>query len=271
MRLDCRSRTVARALGTCFAVGLGAVATCSAAPPTFTPLQRAYWAFQPIVVSEEGRSVDSFISAKLAAKGLDLAPRAGRRTLIRRATFDLIGLPPTPEEVEAFIDDDSPEAFRKVVDRLLASPHYGERWARHWLDVARYAESDGFEHDVSRPNVWRYRDYVIDAFNSDKPYDRFVQEQIAGDEMWPESFEARIATAFNRHYPEEGNQKDLMLARTETLANITDVVGSAFMGLTFGCARCHDHKFDPILQRDYYRLQAFFAAVSHVDRFPVGP
>ena len=271
MRLDCRSRTVARALGTCFAVGLGAVATCSAAPPTFTPLQRAYWAFQPIVVSEEGRSVDSFISAKLAAKGLDLAPRAGRRTLIRRATFDLIGLPPTPEEVEAFIDDDSPEAFRKVVDRLLASPHYGERWARHWLDVARYAESDGFEHDVSRPNVWRYRDYVIDAFNSDKPYDRFVREQIAGDEMWPESFEARIATAFNRHYPEEGNQKDLMLARTETLANITDVVGSAFMGLTFGCARCHDHKFDPILQRDYYRLQAFFAAVSHVDRFPVVP
>ncbi len=271
MCLDRQPATVTWEFLTYFAVCLGVAISCPAASPTFTEQQRAYWAFQPVVASEEHRSIDSFIAAKLVAEGLDLAPRADKRTLIRRASFDLIGLPPTPEEVQAFLDDDTPEAFIKVIDRLLASPHYGERWGRHWLDVARYAESDGYEHDASRPHVWRYRDYVIDAFNSDKPYDRFVQEQIAGDEMWPQSFEARIATAFNRHYPEEGNQKDLMLARTETLANITDVVGSAFMGLTFGCARCHDHKFDPILQRDYYRLQAFFAAASHVDRFPVAP
>ena len=269
MRLDCQSGTVARVLGICFAVGFGAVATSAAASPAFTTQQRAYWAFQPIVAFEQQRSIDSFITAKLEARGIDLAPQADKRTLIRRATFDLIGLPPTPEEVQAFLADDTPEAFSKVVDRLLASPHYGERWGRHWLDVARYAESSGFETDVTRPYIWRYRDYVIQAFNEDKPYDRFVQEQVAGDEMWPESVETGIATAFNRNYPEEGNQKDLMLARTETLANITDVVGAAFLGQTFGCARCHDHKFDPILQRDYYRLQAFFAAVSHVDRFPV--
>ena len=173
--------------------------------------------------------------------------------------------------MRVFLDDTSPRAFEKVIDRLLDSPHYGERWGRHWLDLARFAESTGFEEDVTRPNVWRYRDYVIRAFNNDKPYDRFIQEQIAGDELWPNSFEARIATAFNRHYAEEGDQKDLLQARQETLHDITKVVGSTFLGLTFECAQCHDHKFDPILQKDYYRLQAFFANVNHDDRFPIVP
>ncbi|MDX1982062.1 MAG: DUF1549 and DUF1553 domain-containing protein [Bryobacteraceae bacterium] len=244
----------------------------------FTPQQRRYWAFQPVnraappAVSHRDwvrTPIDNFILQKLEAKAIAPGREASRIQLIRRATFDLTGLPPTPQEVRAFLEDPSPAAFEKVVDRLLASPQYGERWARHWLDVARYAESTGFEDDVTRPNAWRYRDYVIHALNSDKPYNRFVREQIAGDELWPQDPDARVATAFNRHYPEEGNQKDLLLARQETLHDITSVTGAAFLGLTFECARCHDHKFDPILQRDYYRLQAFFSNVDHDDRIPL--
>src|SRR6185369_3412526 len=168
-------------------------------------------------------------------------------------------------EVEAFLGDKSADAFDKVVDQLLASPHYGERWARHWLDLARYAESEGFKEDATRPNIWRYRDYVIQSLNADKPYDRFIREQIAGDELWPESYEARIATAFNRHYPDEHNARDLRQRRQEILNDITDTVGAVFTGMTYACARCHNHKFDPILQADYYRLQAFFANVSAAD------
>ena len=161
--------------------------------------------------------------------------------------------------------DDAPGAFERLVDRLLSSPRYGETWGRHWLDLARYAESEGFKSDETRPNAWRYRDYVIESLNADKPYDRFVQEQIAGDELWPESPEARIATGFNRHYPDESNAAILMQRRQEILLDITDTVGSVFMGLTYGCAKCHDHKFDPILQSDYYRMQAFFTNVSADD------
>src|SRR5262249_35345612 len=195
--------------------------------------------------------VDAFVLAKLEAKHLRPAPPADRVTLLRRASFDLIGLPPTPEEVTAFLADQSPNAFRKVVDRLLASPHYGERWGRHWLDLARCAESEGFKSDEARPNAWRYRDYVIDAFNQDKPYDRFVLEQLAGDELWPTDADARVATAFNRHYPDESNARNLMQRRQEILNDVTDTVGSVFLGLTYGCARCDDHKYDPILQQDY--------------------
>ncbi len=184
--------------------------------------------------------------------------------MLRRATFDLIGLPPTPEEVAAFLRDDSPRAFQKLIDRLLGSPHHGERWARHWLDVARYAESEGFKLDLTRPNARRYRDYVIGAFNRDKPYDEFIREQIAGDEFRPDDPEAQIATAFNRHYPDEA-QISILLRRQEILNDITDTVGAAFLGLTVGCARCHDHKYDPILQADYYRLQAFFANIRSDD------
>ena len=241
---------------------------------------RRYWAFQeverPVLPDVDDKTwvrnpIDSFVLHKLEARGLRPAAEAPRIALLRRASLDLIGCPPTPAEVRTFLDDESPDAFAGVVDRLLASPHHGERFGRHWLDLARYAESSGFEKDVTRPNAWRYRDYVIEAFNSDKSYSRFIREQIAGDEIWPDDFNARIATAFHRHYPEEGNQKDLLLARQETLHDITDVVGATFLGLTIGCARCHDHKYDPILQQDYYRLQAFFANVGHDDRFPLVP
>ncbi len=231
-------------------------------------MQKRWWAFQPVEkhhapstanANWARTSIDRFILAKLEAKKLSPNPAAGKVTLIRRVTQDLTGLPPTPEEVQAFLSDNSPRAFEKVVDRLLASPRYGERWARHWLDLARYADSEGFKADETRPNAWRYRDYVIRSFNEDKPYDRFVKEQIAGDELYPGDNDALIATGFNRHFPDESNAANVMLRRQELLNDVTDVVGYTFMGLTVACARCHDHKFDPILHKDYYRLQAFFA------------
>ncbi len=252
--------------GLLLAGGLGAAPK---AEVKFSDADRQYWAFQkverPKAPAGQNHPVDAFIAAKLAEKDLEIAPAADKITLIRRAYFDLIGLPPTPEQVEAFLADRSPEAFSMVVDELLASPHYGERWGRHWLDLARYAESEGFKSDETRPYAWRYRDYVIRAFNEDKPYDRFVQEQIAGDELWPNDVDARIATGFNRNYPDESNAANLVQRRAELLQDVTDAVGATFMGLTFGCAKCHDHKFDPILQADYYRLQAFFAASAQDD------
>src|SRR5437763_13823387 len=248
------------------------------AADTFTQRQRDFWSFQkvkpqaPPAVKHAAWShnpIDRFIAAKLEAKAIDPGPAADKVTLLRRATFDLIGLPPTPEDVAAFLADNSADAFEKVVDRLLASPQYGERWARHWLDLARYAESEGFKSDETRPNAWRYRDYVIQAFNADKPYDRFVQEQIAGDELWPDDPQARVATAFHRHYPDESNARNLFQRRQEILDDITDTTGAVFTGLTYGCARCHNHKFDPILQADYYRLQAFFANTAASDHIPM--
>lgn len=244
----------------------------------FTPRQRNYWAFQPVhqpeipgvhLTSWVKNPIDAFVLAKLEDKQLTPSPAADKATLLRRVSIDLIGLPPTPEELRAFLDDKSPDAYEKVVDRLLASPRYGERWGRHWLDLARYADSDGFKADHTRPNIWRYRDYVIQSFNSDKPYDRFVREQIAGDEIWPNSLTAKVATGFNRHYAEEYNAQDLRQRRQEILNDITDTTGAVFLGLTYGCAKCHDHKFDPILQEDYYKLQSFFANVSAVDDLPL--
>ena len=202
--------------------------------------------------------IDAFILAKLEEKNLQPNPRADKLTLLRRATIDMTGLPPTQEEIQAFLADKSPNAWEKVVDRLLASPAYGERWGRHWLDVARYADSNGFKADETRPNVWRYRDYVIKAFNDDKPYDRFVKEQIAGDELYPGNQEALVAMGFNRHWIDETNAPDLFERRHQTLDDMTTVTGVAFLGMTFGCARCHDHKFDPILTKDYYRLAGLF-------------
>jgi hypothetical protein len=240
----------------------------------FTAEQLNHWAYQkvqkpkPPVVRNRAwikNPVDAFVLAKLESKGVKPAPAADKVTLLRRASFDLTGLPPTPEEVKAFLADNSPTAFEKVVDRLLASPHYGEKWARHWLDLARYAESDGFKADDTRPNIWRYRDYVIKAFNEDRPYDRFIKEQIAGDELWPEDPDALVATGFNRHYPDEYNARNLRQRRQEILNDITDTVGAVFLGSTIGCARCHNHKYDPILQKDYYRLQAFFAPMRAKD------
>ncbi len=185
--------------------------------------------------------------------------------LIRRVTFDLIGLPPSPEEVAAFVADKSADAYERLVDRLLASPRYGERWARHWLDLVRYAESDGFRLDEYRPYAWRYRDYVIAAFNNDKPYDRFVREQLAGDELAPEDPEALVATGFLRHTIYEYNNRDARTQWQDMLNDVTDVTADVFLGMGMGCARCHDHKYDPILQKDYYRLQAFFAAMLPCD------
>ncbi|HTS67231.1 MAG TPA: DUF1549 and DUF1553 domain-containing protein [Candidatus Acidoferrales bacterium] len=248
------------------------------AAETFTQRQRDFWSFQkvqpqtPPAVKHAAwvrNPIDQFIAAKLEARGIEPGPPADKVTLLRRATFDLIGLPPAPEEVAAFLADNSPAAFDRVIDRLLASPQYGERWGRHWLDLARFAESEGFKADESRPNAWRYRDYVISSFNQDKPYDRFVQEQIAGDELWPESPEARVATGFHRSYPDESNARNLWQRRQELLDDITDTTGAVFLGLTYGCARCHNHKFDPILQADYYRLQAFFANTAADDHIPM--
>jgi hypothetical protein len=248
--------------------------TAGPAEQKFSERQRRYWAFQPATKTavpsvRTGNwvrtPVDAFVLAKLEQKNLKPNPPADRITLLRRATLDLLGLTPTPEEVQSFLADNSPDAFAKVVDRLLASPHYGERWGRHWLDLARYADSNGFKADETRPNIWRYRDYVIQSFNEDKPYDRFIKEQIAGDELYPNEPASKIAVGFNRHYTDETNQPVLELRRQETLNDITDTVASVFMGLTYGCARCHDHKFDPILHKDYYRLQAFFANIRAED------
>ena len=242
----------------------------------FTAEQLNHWAYhkveKPKIPAVGNRAwvktpVDAFTLAKLESQGIKPAPVADKVTLLRRATFDLTGLPPTPEEVNAFLADNSPGAFEKVVDRLLGSPHYGEKWARHWLDLARYAESEGFKADETRPNAWRYRDYVIKAFNEDKPYDRFIKEQIAGDELWPDDPDAVVATGFNRHYPDEYNARNLRQRRQEILNDITDTVGAVFLGSTIGCARCHNHKYDPILQKDYYRLQAFFAATRSKDDY----
>ena len=252
----------------------GAASTTRSPDEVFSPRQLKHWAYQkfqrpevPKVKDTEWvqNPVDAFVLHRLETKDLQPSPKADKITLIRRAYFDLIGLPPMPEQVDSFLADQSPKAFEKVVDELLASKHYGERWARHWLDVARYADSEGFKSDQTRPNAWRYRDYLIRSLNEDKPYDRFVREQIAGDELWPNDLDARLATGFNRHYPDEDNQVNLMQRRQEILHDITGTVGSVFMGLTMSCAQCHNHKFDPILQADYYRLQAFFANTTAKD------
>ena len=240
----------------------------------FTPAQRTFWSLQPVHKSAlpavkqtqwVKTPIDNFVLAKLEENGLKPNPTADRLTLLRRATIDMTGLPPTPEEIQKFLSDTAPDAWQKVVDRLLASPAYGERWARHWLDVVRYADSNGFKADETRPNMWRYRDYVIKALNDDKPYDRFVKEQIAGDELYPGDPDALVAMGFNRNWIDETNAAALYPRRQETLDDMTNTTGAAFMGLTYGCARCHNHKFDPILQKDYYRLQAFFANTSFGD------
>jgi mono/diheme cytochrome c family protein len=229
---------------------------------TISEEDRRHWAFRPVQrtppPSGQGHPVDAFIRAGLEARGLELSPEAKKETLLRRLTFDLVGLPPTPQEIDAFVNDRSPSAYERLVDRLLASPAYGERWGRHWLDLARYAETDGFEHDAVRPHSWRYRDYVIAAFNADKPYDRFTREQIAGDELWPGDPEALTATGFNLLGPDMVDSSDQIQRRHNTLNDMTDTIALAFLGLTMGCARCHDHKFEPISQRDYYSLQACF-------------
>ncbi len=238
-------------------------------PAAAAPAAAKHWAFQPVPKVEppadpdawSANPIDHFVRAKLRDHGLEPAAPADRRALLRRVTFDLIGLPPTPEEIDAFLADRAPGAFARVVDRLLASPEYGERWGRHWLDVVRYADTGGFEADHRYPNAWRYRDYVIRSLNADKPFDRFVQEQVAGDELWPGDPEAALATGLYCVGP--ALDDSAMVSNRleyEWLTDAADTTGAAFLGLTFGCARCHDHKYDPLTQRDYFGMQAVFAA-----------
>ena len=217
-----------------------------------------WWAFQA-PVRPVGANIDHFITAKLQEKGLKRAAPADKLTLIRRATFDLHGLPPSKSEIDSFLADSGPDAYAKLIEKLLASPRYGEKWGKHWLDLARYGDTSGFEQDPYLLYSWRYRDYVVKSFNDDKPYDRFIKETIAGDEIFPEEPEAQQGTGFYA----VGTNRDLLFKqekenRVETLTDFTDTTAGVFLGLTVGCARCHDHKFDPIPQRDYYRLQAVF-------------
>lgn len=228
-----------------------------------TDEDRKWWAFQPLAKARppgRGNPVDAFLTAKGMEKKLKLAPEADPRTLIRRATLDLTGLPPTPEEVDAFLTDKSPRGWEKVINRLLDSPRYGERWARHWLDVARFAESSGFEHDYDRPNAYHYRDFVIKALNSDLPFDQFARWQIAGDEIDPDNPQAMIATGFLGAgvFPTQITANEVERTRYDALDDMLATTGSAFLGLSIGCARCHDHKFDPIPTKDYYQMLATF-------------
>jgi hypothetical protein len=218
--------------------------------------------------------IDAFILAKLKEKGLTPSPEADRRTLIRRLTYDLHGLPPTPEEVRSFLNDKSPVAYEKLVDRLLASPRYGERWARHWLDTVHYGDSHGYDKDKPRLNAWPYRDYVIRSFNDDKPYARFVEEQLAGDILFPADPQGIVATGFIAagpwdfvgHVELREDTVDKRLARLLDRDDMVMTAMSTFASLTVHCARCHDHKFDPIKQSDYYSMQAVFAGVDRADR-----
>ncbi len=242
-----------------------------------TEKDKSWWAFQPVnsksVISKRGTrstvslntdslitgySIDSLIRERLDEKKLQPNPPATKRELIRRAYFDLIGLPPTPEQIAAFEKDKSPDAWPRLIDHLLALPQYGERWGRHWLDVARFAQSNGYERDGEKPESWRYRDYVVKAFNEDKPYDQFIREQIAGDELERVTMDSIIATGFQRLGVWDDEPDDKRMAEFDELDDVLSTTGSAFLGLTIGCARCHDHKFDPIPQADYYSLLSFF-------------
>ena len=240
------------------------------ASATITEVDRQWWAFQPVghpkplVVKNDGWSrnpVDQYVLVKQRERGLTPAPEASRETLIRRLYFDLIGVPPTPEEVDAFVVDKREDAWEQWIDRLLEDPRYGEHQARFWLDLVRYSESDGWNQDAYRPHIWRYRDYVVNAFNSDKPYPQFVLEQLAGDELNEDNPEHLDAVGFLRLGIYEYNQRDARSHWDDIMNEMTDVAGDVFFGMSMACARCHDHKFDPVPQQDYFKLRAFFEPV----------
>jgi uncharacterized protein DUF1553/uncharacterized protein DUF1549/concanavalin A-like lectin/glucanase superfamily protein len=243
----------------------------------------SHWSLRPLTApmargtSDATASIDAFISARLATNGLWLSPEANRSTLIRRLCFDLVGLPPSPQEIDDFVQDPSPKAYEQLVERLLASAHYGERWGRHWLDVARYTESQGFEYDKLRDNAWHYRDYVIKSFNDDKPYDRFMKEQVAGDVLEPVTSDGIVGASLLVCGPwdEAGNGQanatQKAITREEEMEDMISVIGQTFLGLTINCARCHTHKFDPIPQEEYYRIKSVFEGVKHGERSIASP
>ncbi len=238
----------------------------------FTDEDRDFWSFQeikkprpPRVRGKHRHPIDRFVTATLHDQGLSMAPPAQSNQLIRRLYLDLTGLIPPPEVVKQFNADPSDEHYRQIVEQLLNDEQHGVRWAKFWLDLVRYADSDGYSADYYRNEAWRYRDYVIDSFNQNRPYDQFIRQQLAGDELEPENQQAQIATGFLRHWIYEYNQRDARSQWDIILNDITDVTGDAFLGLGISCARCHDHKFDPILQDDYYRLRAFFAPLLPLD------
>ncbi len=238
--------------------------------------KRDHWSFKPLTrpelpATKDGEwprsDIDRFVLHRLEQEGLRPAKTADRATWLRRASFDLIGLPPSPEELDAFVNDQRSDAFERVVDKLLSSPRYGERWTQHWLDVVRYADTHGFEVNTERPNAWPYRDYVIESFNNDTPYDRFIREQIAGDALEQDAATGFLITASILLPGQVGQDApSIRLARQDALDEIVVNIGQTFLGLSVGCARCHDHKFDPISQRDYYAMQAFVAGVEYADR-----
>jgi mono/diheme cytochrome c family protein len=244
---------------------LGTMAVEHPKKKEFTAEQKAYWAYQPVKRPEPPQAganpIDAFLGAKLAAKNLTPVGPADRATLIRRAYYDLTGLPPTPEQIDAFVADADPKAWEKLIDRLLASPQYGEKWGKYWLDVVRFAETNGYERDGPKPNAWRFRDYVIRSFNEDKPYDRFIREQIAGDELpkrGEDDTDPVIATGYYRLGLWDDEPADPLQAKFDGYDDIVSITGQAFLGMTLNCARCHDHKGDPILADDYYKMVAFF-------------
>jgi len=246
-------------------------ATSAKPAPTLAEIGKTHWSFQPLKRPTVPRvkqtawvrtPIDAFILARLESKGMKPNPSATRRELIRRVSYDITGLPPTPEEVAAFIADKSPNAYENLVDRLLASPHYGEKWARNWLDLVRYAETNSYERDNPKPYIYKYRDYVIRAFNDDKPYDQFVKEQIAGDELADSTGSTAVGTSFFRLGVWDDEPADRLQAEFDDLDDIVATTGQAFLGLTLDCARCHDHKLDPIPQKDYYKFVAFFRPLN---------
>ena len=237
-------------------------------PPLSKSAAAQYWSFQPIRDTELPavedpdwvlNPIDAFISARHGETGVSRSPQANRATLLRRLSLTLRGLPPSPDEVAVFVNDDAPDAYERLVDRLLASPNYGERWGRHWLDVARWAESEGYAMNTVWKFAWRYRDYVVESFNADKPFSEFVKQQVAGDEMEPLRDENLVATGFLATARLSADDLDIFLVRNNYYVDVVNATTSAFLGLTVGCAQCHDHKFDPVTQKDYYRFQAFFA------------
>jgi hypothetical protein len=256
----------------------GAVVSADSVPASKRFQSAQHWAYQPVTLPKVPTvrnakwvrtPVDAFILASLEENKLAPSPEAGRAAFARRIYLDVVGVIPTPEQVRAFVDDRSPQAYEKLVDGLLASPHYGERIGRKWLDLARFADTQGYQDDEIRPGAWRYRDYVIKAFNEDRPFDRFIREQIAGDELWPGNQETLTATGFLRNYPDGPDHRDMLERRYNSITDMTDTVGSVFLGQSVECARCHDHKFDRISQKEYFQLQSFFANTLPSDNLPV--